>query len=104
MVFKEGNTDMVDKKSKTKHNVVKEAITPPISEKNKIGTFNKTEKSQAYHKTVDTPRSNKTDKVKPVDKSRSNQRTDTEKVVNKSRSVPRTNLSNKGTIIEHPQQ
>ena len=30
-VVKEGNTDMVDKKRKTKPNVEKEAITPPIS-------------------------------------------------------------------------
>ena len=32
-VVKKSNTDMVDKKSKTKPNVVKESITPPISEK-----------------------------------------------------------------------
>ena len=54
---------MVDKKSKTKPNVVKEAITPPILEKNKIDTVNKTGKSQASNKTVDKPRSNKTGKV-----------------------------------------
>ena len=63
-IFKEGNTDMVDKKSKTKHNVVKEAITPPISEKNKIDTVNKTEKSQSSNKIVDTPKSNKTENFK----------------------------------------
>ena len=38
-VVKEGNTDMG-----TKHNVAKEAITPPI-ENNNIGTVNKKEKS-----------------------------------------------------------
>ena len=40
-VVKEGNTDMG-----TKPNVVKEAITPPITKKN-IDTVNKTEKPQA---------------------------------------------------------
>ena len=40
--------------------------------------FNKTEKSQASNKTVDTPEINKTGKVKYIDKSRSIQRTDTE--------------------------
>ena len=95
---------MVDKKSKTKPNVVKEAITPPISEKKKIDTVNKTEKSQASNKTVDTPKSNKTDTVKSLDKSRSTQRTDTENTVNKSRSIPRTNLSNKSTRIEKPSE
>ena len=38
---------MVDKKSKTKTNVVKEAITPTISSKNNIDTVKKTDKSQA---------------------------------------------------------
>ena len=55
MFFKEGNNKMVDKKSKTKPNVVKEAITPPISVKKEIDTVKKTEKSQASNKTVDTP-------------------------------------------------
>ena len=55
---------MVDKKSKTKPNVVKEAITPPISSKKKIDTVKETEQSQASNITVDTPSSNKTDKVK----------------------------------------
>ena len=50
-----------------KHNVVKEAITPPIA-KNNIKTVNKTEKSQASNKTVDTSSSNKSDKVKSLDK------------------------------------
>ena len=60
---KERNTDMVDKKSKTTSNVVKEAINTPISEKNNIETVNKTDKSQASNKIVDAPRSNKTEKV-----------------------------------------
>ena len=67
---REGNTDMVYQK---KPNVVKEAITPPISSKNNIDTFNKTEKSPESNKTVDTPRSNKTDKFKSLDESRSTQ-------------------------------
>ena len=52
---------------------MKEAITSTISAKKKIYTINKTDKSQAPNKTVDKPRSNKTDKVKSVDKSRSTQ-------------------------------
>ena len=72
---------MVDKKSKTKPNVVKEAITRPTA-KNSIYTSNKIEKSQASNKIVDTPRSNKYDKVKTLDKSRSTQRNDTENTVN----------------------
>ena len=56
-----------------KPNVVKEAITHPISEKKKIDTVNKTEKSQESNKKVDTPIINKTDKVKSLDKSRSKQ-------------------------------
>ena len=71
--------------------MVKEAITPPISAKKKIGTVNKTEKSQASNKTVYTPRGNQTDKVKSIDKSRSTQITDTELTVDKSRSIPITN-------------
>ena len=59
-VFKEGTTDMVDKNIKTKPNVVEEAITPPISEKNKIDKVNKTKRSQASNKTVNTHRNNKT--------------------------------------------
>ena len=50
---------MVDKRSKTKPNLMKEAITPPISEKKKIDTANKTEKSSASNKTVYTPRRKK---------------------------------------------
>ena len=48
--------------------MVKEAVTPPILSKKKIDTFNKTEKSQASNKTVDRPKSNKTDKGKSIDK------------------------------------
>ena len=43
--------------------MVKEAMTPHISEKYKIDTVNKTEKSQASNKTVDTPRRNKPTKL-----------------------------------------
>ena len=64
---------MVDKKGEK---------PPPISAKNKIDTFNITEKSQAYNKTVYTPRINKIDKVKSIDKSRSAQIADTENTVN----------------------
>ena len=64
-------------KMKTKSNAVKEAITPPISAKNKIDTVNKTEKSQTSNKTVDTTKRNITDTVKSLDKSISTQRTDT---------------------------
>ena len=74
---------MVDKKRKAKTNAAKEDITPLMSEKNKIDTVKKTEKSQAYNKTVHTPRSNKTDKANSIDKSRSAQRTDTENTVDK---------------------
>ena len=45
-VVKEGNTYMVDKKGRTKPNVVKESITPTISEKKNIDT----EKKQTNHK------------------------------------------------------
>ena len=61
-VIKEGNTYMVKKL-----NVVREAITPPI-EKKKIDTVNKTEKSQASNKKVDTSRSKKYEQVKSLDK------------------------------------
>ena len=92
---------MLDKKRKTEHKMVKEVITPPISEKKKkIDTFNKREKSQTYNKTVYTPRSNKTDKVNSIDKSRSDQTTDAENTVNKLGSIQGTNLSNKSTRIE----
>ena len=35
-VVKEGNTDMVDKKSNTEPNVMKKSITPPILEKRRL--------------------------------------------------------------------
>ena len=62
---------------KTEPYVAKEAINPPISVKKNIVTVNKIEKPQASNKTVDTTKINKTDTVKSIDKSRSNQRTDT---------------------------
>ena len=70
-IFKEGNTEMG-----TKPNLVKEPITPPIAKKN-IYTVKKKDKSQASNKTVDTSRSNKSEKVKSLDKSRSTQITET---------------------------
>ena len=57
--------------------MVEEAITPTISEKNKIDTVNKTEKSQASNEAEDAPKSNKNDKVKSLDKSGCTQRTNT---------------------------
>ena len=42
--------DIVDKKVKSKLNVVEEANTCPISSKNKTEKFNKTEKPQALKK------------------------------------------------------
>ena len=63
-VVKEANTVMVYNKRKTKPNVVKESITSLISAKKNIDTVNKTEKSQASYKTVDIPKSNKTEKFK----------------------------------------
>ena len=65
-VVKEVNTYIVDKEGKPKTNVVEEAITPPISSKNKIDTVNKTEKSRAFNRTVYTPKINKTDTVKSL--------------------------------------
>ena len=56
--------------------MVKEATTPLILVKNNIDTVNRTEKSQESNKVVNTPRSNKTYKVKSLDKSRSTQITD----------------------------
>ena len=56
---------------------MEEAITTPISEKNKIGTVIKTDKSKTSTKTVDTTKINKTDTVKSLDKSMSTQITDT---------------------------
>ena len=45
MFVKEGNTDMVDKDGKSKQNVVKEAITPPIARDN-IDTVKKKRKKK----------------------------------------------------------
>ena len=81
-VGKGENTDMLDKKMKTKPNVVKEAITPPISE-NKYWHSQQNREITSIQKKLDTLRSNKTDKVKSIDKSRSNQITDTENTVYK---------------------
>ena len=53
---------------------------------------------------MDTPRRNKSDKVKSLDKSRSTQITDTENTVNKSRSIPINSLSNKSNRIENPSE
>ena len=69
---------------------MKESITPPILAKKNIDTVNKTEKSQACNKRVYTLSSNKYDKRKSLDKSRSTQRTETENTVkkeNKSRPI-----------------
>ena len=76
--------------------MVKESITPPISEKYKIDTVNKTDKSQASNKKVDTSSSNKSDKGKSLDKSRSTKITETEhtvKTVDKSNSISSASLS-----------
>ena len=56
-----------------------------ISEKKKIDTFNKTEKSQISPETFDTPKNNKNSTVDRSDK---------------SRYIPVINLSNKMTQIE----
>ena len=81
--------------------MLKEAITTPIS-KEKIDIVNKTDKSQASNKKVDTSSRNKSDKGKSLDKSRSTKINYTEKTVNtvnKSRSISRASLSNKITRI-----
>ena len=49
----------------------------------KLDTGNKTEKSKASNKTVDTPKKNKTDTVRSLDTSRPTQRNDTENTVDK---------------------
>ena len=85
---------MVDREGKPKQNVVEEPNTPPILAK-QIDPVNKTVKSQANNKIVDTPRGNKTDTMKPLYKSICTQRTDTENTVDKLRSVPRSNYSSK---------
>ena len=101
-VDKEGITYMVDKIGKRKPNVVHKDITSPISEKKKIDTVKKTQKSQASKKTVDTSKRNKNDTIKTIHKSESNQITDTVNTVDKSRSIPGTNLSYISTRIEKP--
>ena len=74
---KKGIMTWLTKKGNQK--TVEESITPPISEKNKIDTFKKKEKSQASNKSVDTPKINKTDTDKSLDKLMFTQRNDTEK-------------------------
>ena len=64
----------------TKPYVAKEDITTHIAER-KIDTVNKIEKSQALNKKIDTSSSNKPDKGRWLDKSRSTQTTDTENTV-----------------------
>ena len=81
---------------------MKEATNPTVSEKKKIDTVKKTEKSQASKKTVDTSKRNKNDTIKTIHKSESNQITDTVNTVDKSRSIPGTNLSYISTRIEKP--
>ena len=49
-VYKEVTIYTVDKKGKSKPNVVEEFITSPTSEKKKIDTVNKTEMSQTSKK------------------------------------------------------
>ena len=91
---KEGINDMG-----TKFTVVKESITP-INAKNNIDTFNKTQKPQASKRKKDKYTSNKPDKGKSLDKSRSTQRTETEdilKAVNKSRSISSASVFEKTT-------
>ena len=58
---------MVDNKRKTTPNVVKEAITPPISEK-RILTQSTEQRNHKNPIKVDTTRINKTEKVKSIDK------------------------------------
>ena len=89
----------------TKPNMVKEAITSPIA-KNNIDRVNKTKTSQLSKK-KDRSGSNKSDKGKSLDKSRSTQKTDTEdtvKKVNKSRSISSARLYGKSTKIEKPKE
>ena len=47
---------------------MEEAITRPISAKEKFDTVSKTEKSKSSNKTVDTPKINKTETVKSLDR------------------------------------
>ena len=79
-------SENVDKKGKSKPNVVEEAITSTILAKKKIDTVNKTEKSKTPKKIVPTPLK-KPNTLNSIDKSRSTQR---------------TNLSNISNIIKKP--
>ena len=74
-VDKEVTIDTVDKKGKSKQNVVEEAITSHISAKKNIDTINKTEKSQASKRTVPISKKLNPQVVRTVDKSGSTQRT-----------------------------
>ena len=49
--------------------MVEKAINYPVSVRNNIDTVNKSDKSQAYNKTVDTLKRKKTDTVRTIDKS-----------------------------------
>ena len=71
--------------------MAEEAITSTILAKKNIDTVNKTEKSQAFKKTVDTSKIDKTDIVKTIGKSRSTKITDTVKTKYKSRYIPGNN-------------
>ena len=74
-------------------------------QKRRLTQFKKRDKSQVSNETVDSSRSNKSDKVKSLDKSRSTQKTDTENTVNavdKVRFISRTGLSYKSSRIENP--
>ena len=67
--------------------------------KKKTDTVNKIESSQASNKTLDTSKSNKTDTIILLDKSRYTKRTDTENTVDKFRYIPGSNYSNESTRI-----
>ena len=84
-----------------KPNVLKEAITPSI-EKNNIDTVNKIKNPQASKRKKDKAISNKSEKVKSLDESRSTHRTeteDTENSVNNSRSISPASSYDKITKI-----
>ena len=55
------------------------------------------QRNQKHEKTVGTPKINKTDTVKSLDKSNSTQINDTKNTLYKSISIPRSNYSNKST-------
>ena len=67
----------------TKPNAVKLDITPPITE-NSIDTVKK-QKITSIQNKIDKPSSNKSDKVKSLDKSRSTQITETEDTVKETK-------------------